>query len=38
MNRIVDFIKVFRMYRKFGNGAKHSAKAAYYIAIQRLPF
>lgn len=37
MNRAKDFIGVYRLYRKY-NGVRHSAKAAYRIAIQRLPF
>jgi hypothetical protein len=38
MGRLLDFVQVFRLYRRFGNSAKHSAKSAWNIAINRLPF
>lgn len=38
MSRVSDFIQVFRLYRRFGNSAKHSAKAAWHVAVQKLPF
>lgn len=38
MNTARDFLNVFRLYRRHRNGVKHSAVAAYRIAIQKLPF
>lgn len=38
MNKLKDAVAVFRLYRRHGNGLKHSAKAAYYIAIVGTPF
>jgi len=36
--KAIDFVKVFALYRRRGNGIRHSAKAAWNIAIQKLPF
>lgn len=38
MNKLIDAVAVYRLYRRHGNGLKHSAKAAWHIAIQKLPF
>lgn len=33
-----DFIGVYCLYRRHGNGIKHSVVSAFHIAIQKLPF
>jgi len=38
MQKLKEALAVYRLYRKHGNGLKHSAKAAYYIAIVGTPF
>jgi uncharacterized membrane-anchored protein len=38
MSRLIDAYGVFRLYRKHKNSLSHSAKAAWRIAINRLPF
>jgi len=38
VNKLIDAVQVYRLYRKHKNGIKHSAKAAYYIAIVGTPF
>jgi hypothetical protein len=35
---MIDFIKVYRLYRRHKNSVRHSAKAAWNIAIVKLPF
>lgn len=38
INKARDFANIFRLYRRHGNGLKHSAKAAWNIAIIGTPF
>jgi hypothetical protein len=35
MKLITDFLRVFVLYRRFGNSTKNSAKEAWQIAVQR---
>jgi hypothetical protein len=38
MGKLLDAVQVFWLYRRHKNSIRHSAKAAWHIAIQRLPF
>lgn len=36
--KLIEAYGIFRLYRRHGNGLKHSAKTAYYIAFVGTPF
>lgn len=38
MNKVIDFVKVYQLYRRAGHSLRYSARQAHDIAIKGAPF